>query len=79
MSCFHYEIICMVLYKLFSTVSEILGRKVSTLRQFLKQYFLFNLDIIEIQQNIKFMSLNISKAFHPYKTVLKAMKVLQHF
>ena len=79
MSCFHYEIIYMVLYRLFSTVDEILRKKVSTLRHFLKQYFLFNLNIIEIQQKIKFMSLNISKVFHPYNTVLKAIKVLQHF
>ena len=69
----------MVLYRLFSTVDEILWKKVSHFRHFLKEYFLFILKIIEIQQKIKIMSLKISKVFNPWNTVLKAKKVIQHF
>ena len=36
-------------WQLFSTVDEILWKKVSTLRHFLNKYFLFSLNIIEIQ------------------------------
>ena len=39
----------MALYRPFSTVDEILWKKVSTLRYFLKKYFPFILNIIEIQ------------------------------
>ena len=49
--CFHYEIIYMVLYRLSSTVDEILKKKVSTLLHFLKEvssiYFQYNRDSIE--------------------------------
>ena len=50
----------MVLYGPFSTVDEIFSKSVSTLRHFLKTYFLFILDILKIQRKVKFMSLKIS-------------------
>ena len=69
---FHQGIIYMVLFRLFTTADEILWTKVSTLCHFLKKYLLFILKMIEIQQKVKFMSLKISKVFHPQKTVVKA-------
>ena len=44
------------------------------LRRFLKKYFLFILNIIEIHWKVKFMSLKISKVL-----AIKAIKVVQHF
>ena len=58
--------------------SKYYEKKVPTLHHFVKKYFLFVLNIIEIQQNVKFMSLKIPKVFHPYNTALKAIKVPQH-
>ena len=58
---------------------NIMGGKVSILRHFLKKYFQIILNIIEVKWKVKFVSSKISKVFHPQNTVLKAIKVLQHF
>ena len=58
---------------------NIMGGKVSILRHFPKKYFQIILNIIEVKWKVKFVSLKISKVFHPQNTVLKAIKVLQHF
>ena len=53
------------------------GKKVSTLRYILNKYFLFLLNMIEIQQKVKLVSLKISKVFHPQNTD-EFLKMLQH-
>ena len=62
MSCFHQEIISMVVQYIMKKKRNIIEKRIP-LRHFLKKYFLFILNIKEIQQKVKIHELKNIKSF----------------